>query len=115
MIADKLNELVEENKVGGFERKIIYEATKRVAELLTKRHKKVLEGVNTMGGKIWETPETRIYDDGFSKGREEGRAEMAKKIEAVELESRRKDKENSALRKEIAMLKKQLKSKGVVH
>ena len=72
-----------------------------------------------MGGKIWETPETRIYDDGVAKGRaeglEQGRAEMAEKIEAVEFEIKRKDKENAALRKKIASLEKQIKSKGAVH
>ena len=110
MIADKLNQLVEENKVGVFERKIIYEATKRVAELLAKRHEKILKGVEgVMGGKIWETPETRIYDE----GRAEGRAEMAEKLEAIKIENKRKDRENAALRKKIASLEKQIKSKSV--
>ena len=104
MIAEKLNELVEENKVGGFECKIIYEATKRVAELLARRHEKILEGVNTMGGKIWETPETRIYDDGVAKGR----AEMAAKLEAIELESKRKDLEIAAWKKKYAELARQV-------
>ena len=75
-IAEKLNQLVEENKLGGFERTIIYNATKRVAELLAKKHEKILKGVEeSMGGKIWETPETKIYDEGTAKGIEIGRAE----------------------------------------
>ena len=98
-IADKLNQLVEENKLGGFERTIIYNATKRVAELLAKKHKKILKGVEeSMGGKIWETPETKIYDEGTAKGIEigrakghaegfaEGRASMSAEIENVKRE-----------------------------
>ena len=58
--------------------------------------------------KVIRLPETEVYYNGFDKGLEQGieqgRAEMAQQIQ-------RKDKEIIALRRELAMLKKQ-KSRG---
>lgn len=123
-IADKLNKLFEEKRLEINYLLEISGWTNQVADQLAQRYSKVKEGVSeAMRGKIIRLPETEVYYNGFDaglekgleKGREEGRAEMTAKLEAVELERKRKDKENAALRKEIAMLKKQIKSKGVAH